>query len=189
MLLTILLCAALIGVDQLSKYFAVLYLKPVGSAPFIPGIIGLQYLENDGAAFSMLRGRQGLLIVVTGIALAAVLVFLLFRRPKNKWEYLALMLIFSGGMGNLIDRIAKGYVVDYFNFEFVRFAVFNVADSLVVVGFIIFAAVLIHGEYKQKKQREAVAGGEAPPDGATLKPEETDKVDTPPQRDAEDGND
>ena len=78
MLIYAILILLLVGADQLTKYLAASYLAPVGTAPFLPGIMELRYVENDGMAFSMLSGRQTLLIVVTGITLAALVWYLFF---------------------------------------------------------------------------------------------------------------
>ncbi len=104
----------LVGADQLTKYLAASYLAPVGTAPFLPGIMELRYVENDGMAFSMLSGRQTLLIVVTGITLAALVWYLFFKRPQARTERVAVCLIIAGGLGNLIDRVTAGRVIDFF---------------------------------------------------------------------------
>lgn len=155
MLLTILLCAALVGIDQVLKYLAVQYLAPVGAAPFIPGFIEFRYTENTGAAFNLLSGHQGILIAITGVALLFGLFILLFRRPKNKLEYISILMIVAGGIGNLVDRIANGFVVDYLRFLFVEFAIFNFADCLVVIGFILLVIAIFRAESRAKKKREA----------------------------------
>lgn len=170
MVLSIVLAVLLIGVDQLTKFFAVRYLMPVGTAPFIPGVLGLRYVENNGAAFSILAGQQTLLIIVTALALAGVGYYLFARRSKDKWQQAALLLIFAGGVGNLIDRIANGFVVDFFEVLFMNFAVFNVADCFVVVGFVLLVIALVRQELNAKKNKEASA---APTDAnESMPPEE-----------------
>lgn len=133
-LLTILGALALVGVDQALKYWAVSVLQPVGQLPLLPHLVDLRFVLNDGAAFGMLAGRQTFLQLFTGAALAALLIWLLVKKPDSKLEYTALLLIFSGGVGNLIDRALNGVVVDYINLLFMDFAVFNFADILVCVG-------------------------------------------------------
>lgn len=160
MLLTILLCAGLVGLDQWLKWLAVVYVKPAGVLPGIEGLFQLRYVENDGAAFSILAGQQGLLIVVTGLALLVVAWLLLFKRPQDKLEYLSLVCIFSGGVGNLIDRVANGYVVDYIDLQFMRFAVFNLADVLVCVGFGMLIVAVLRAEWQQRKLRAAQKAAE-----------------------------
>ena len=163
MLLTILLCAGLIGIDQLLKLWAVKSLAPVGAMPLIPHVMELRYVENNGAAFNLLSGRQVLLIVFTGAILLAGAYILLFRRPKDKLEYAAYVMVFSGGVGNLIDRIANGYVVDYLATLFINFAVFNFADILVCVGVALLVIAVFRAEGKErrlKKQSEDKAPAE-----------------------------
>lgn len=152
---TVLLCAALIGIDQLLKFWAVQNLAPIGTMPLIPHVMELRYVENDGAAFSLFSGMQPMLIVFTGIVLLGFCIVLLFRRPKKKLEYAAVLLIFAGGVGNFVDRVANGYVVDYLAPTFVNFAVFNFADILVVVGVCLLLVAVFRsewGEYRRKKQ-------------------------------------
>ena len=97
--------------------------------PLIPGIVELRYSLNQGMAFSLLWGRQGFLIAVTSIALLAVAVYLFWKRPPLA-ERIAWTMVLGGGVGNLIDRIMSGQVVDYINLLFVDFAIFNFADIL-----------------------------------------------------------
>lgn len=163
MLLTLLFCAGLVGLDQLFKWLAVTYLMPLGAYTVLPGVVGFQYVENTGAAFNIFAGRQIFLIIITGVALLGVAWYLVFRRPQNKLEYCSLVLIFSGGVGNLIDRIANGYVVDYIEFLFVRFAVFNFADILVCVGFALLFFAVVQGELRQAKKAKEQAGQQAAP--------------------------
>lgn len=155
MLITIVACVILIGLDQVCKMLAVQYLAPVGTMPVVPGIVEFRYIENDGAAFGILSNMQGLLIAVTGLALLAVAYVLFFKKPAGKLEYSALILIFSGGVGNLIDRIANGYVVDYINLLFIRFAVFNFADILVCVGFGLLVIAVLRAEWKNRQKAQA----------------------------------
>ncbi len=162
MLLTILLCAALIVVDQLLKHWAVVALAPAGAMPFIPGIMELRYIENDGSAFNLFSGMRVFLIVLTGAALLVGAYILLFRRPKDKLMYLSILMVFSGGMGNWIDRVRSGYVVDYFATLFIDFAVFNFADILICVGFGLLIIAFIRDEMRLKRQK-----AEEPPPGDT----------------------
>lgn len=136
MLIYVLIIAACAALDQIVKALAVHFLAPITTVPIIPQVFHLTYIENTGAAFSILAGRSVLLIVLTS-ALIAVLIWMLVGLPKTK-AYLTLNTAFSlvigGAIGNLIDRIRLGYVVDFFDFRLIGFAIFNVADCFVVVG-------------------------------------------------------
>ena len=147
---------ALAGLDQLLKLWATASLLPVGQAPLIPGFIELQYVLNDGMAFSMLSGRRWLLIGVTSVVLLAVAVYLLIR-PLPRLERITWMLILGGGLGNLIDRIRTGVVVDYLNFQFIDFPVFNFADICVCtgVGLLVLSLLL-----EMRKEHRTPASGD-----------------------------
>lgn len=142
---------ALIGLDQWTKSLAVSHL--MGKDPYViwPGVFELQYLENRGAAFGMLQGRQGFFFVIGIIVLAAALYFF-YRLPYRK-KYLPLGLcvaaIAAGAIGNMIDRLSQGYVVDFFYFCLINFPIFNVADCYVTVGAAALA-VLVMFYYKDE---------------------------------------
>lgn len=155
MLASILAVAAILAADQFTKFLATTYLAPVGAMPFLPGLMELRYVLNDGMAFSMLAGARWLLIVITGAALAALGWYTVVKREKqSRLEHAALLMVIGGGVGNLIDRVLHGYVVDFFATTFVDFAVFNVADCFVVVGVILLAVAILRQEFATKKDPE-----------------------------------
>ena len=125
--------AILVVIDQLIKHWPTAALLPVGSMDVLPGVVELRYCLNDGMAFSMLAGKQGLLIGMTSVMLLAVLI-MLFVRKMPLTERAAWTLVLGGGVGNLIDRVRLGYVVDMLDTMFMDFPVFNVADVFVVCG-------------------------------------------------------
>lgn len=154
--LTVFSIIVMVVLDQLSKWLAVVYLAPVGSVPFIPGVLRLTYAHNTGAAFSMLAGRQELLIGVTAAAMLVMLWLLLRRKMPNAFAHWGLAMIVGGGIGNLIDRVLNGYVVDYFDVIFMKFAIFNVADCFVVVGCVmLFIGVLFSEKFDVLRERKA----------------------------------
>ncbi len=129
--------AVIIGgivLDQLSKLLAVKLLAPIGSVPLWEGVLHLTYVENRGAAFGMLAEHRWVFMSISTIAIIAIAIYLYSGRNTSKLYTSALMLIVSGGIGNMIDRIALGYVVDFIDFALIDFAVFNIADSLVCIG-------------------------------------------------------
>ncbi len=114
-----LLCvAALVGLDQAIKFWAVSALQPVGAMPLIPHVVELRFVLNQGMAFSLLSGKQLFLIVATSAALLLVAYWLFFRSRNNRLQQAALILVLGGGIGNLIDRMLNGEVVDYINLLF-----------------------------------------------------------------------
>lgn len=143
--------------DQLTKYLTVLYLKPIDTLPIINDVIHLTYVENPGAAFGMMKDQRWLFMVVSSVSIVALLIYLFKKKTQHWMENLAIAFIVGGGIGNMIDRVILGYVVDMIDFRLINFAVFNVADSFVCVGagllmlYIILAGVQ---EYKEEKARK-----------------------------------
>ena len=153
-ILAIILC---IAADQVVKWYVTANLALYEQAPLLPGIVELYHIQNTGGGFSILAGHTWVLTVLTAIlmaGIAAALVKKWFHHPLAMWM---LTLILGGGLGNLIDRVRLGYVVDMFNFQFIRYPVFNVADIFVVCGTIGFAAyyILIHDKIAEKKEEDA----------------------------------
>ena len=124
----------LTAVDRLTKYLAVTTVKVNGPKEFLFGLFQFRYVENTGAAFSSFSGNTFILTVVTSIILAGCLILLLSKKIKSKFMNICLLLIISGGLGNLIDRIVYGFVVDFIEPLFIDFAVFNFADCCITVG-------------------------------------------------------
>ena len=141
---------ALIGADALSKYIAIKFLSGQGMVEIVPGLLGLRYVTNTGAAFSFLSGGTFFLIIFTGIGLLFIGWYVFIKKAVRGFEKFSLILIFSGGIGNLIDRVFRGFVVDYFDFLFMKFAVFNLADVYVCTGVAMYVARVIYSEYIKK---------------------------------------
>lgn len=158
--------ALLVVADQLIKQWASAVLQPVGAITLLPGIVELRYYLNDGMAFSMLAGKQTLLIVMTSIMLVCVLALLLLRK-MNPWERVSWMLILGGGVGNLIDRVLNGEVVDYINVLFVNFAVFNFADICITTGVIMLMLWVLYDSFKKDKEEKASTQQNENSDGTT----------------------
>ena len=158
--------ALLVVADQLIKQWAGAVLQPVGAITLLPGIVELRYYLNDGMAFSMLAGKQTLLIVMTSIMLVCVLALLLLRK-MNPWERVSWMLILGGGVGNLIDRVLNGEVVDYINVLFVNFAVFNFADICITTGVIMLMLWVLYDSFKKDKEEKASTQQNENSDGTT----------------------
>lgn len=150
--------AGLIGLDQLTKFLIDSNMRVHESFPVIAigdqHILNITYEQNTGAAFSILEGKQFLLIIATTLIIAAVLWALLSKRVKKTPYIWAMSLIVAGGIGNLIDRIARGFVVDFIDVKIIKFAVFNVADICAVVGAIAFLLFVIVDEIKESKAKK-----------------------------------
>ncbi len=146
MVLVVLSAVILTVIDQISKFLALEYLKPVGSVELVKGFMNLTFVENRGAAFGMLNGARWFFIIVTVIVTAVAFVYLKKYMPKAK-EYfyvkISIILILAGAWGNAIDRLLRGYVVDYFETTFITWPVFNVADIYVVAGTILLAFMFL----------------------------------------------
>ena len=145
MLISVIVAAVLAAVDQITKHIALTKLKPIGNTTFIKGFMDFTFVENRGAAFGILNGKIWLLLILAAI-ICAVIKYSMLKMPKTK-EYrllkAALTLILAGAVGNVIDRVIRGYVVDFFEFTFISFPVFNMADIYVVVGAIAMALIMI----------------------------------------------
>ena len=149
-LFSLLGAAVLVVIDQLIKHWATAALLPVGNMDLLPGIVELRYCLNDGMAFSMLAGKQTLLIGMTSVMLVVVAV-MLFTRKMPVWERISWTLILGGGVGNLIDRVLNGVVVDYINVLFMHFAIFNFADNCVCVGVGLLMLVVLLDSFKKEE--------------------------------------
>ena len=143
--------AALTAADQVIKLFVERFLAPVGTAEFINGFIGWNYVRNTGAAFGSFSDNTVLLSVVTGAVLLAGIVLIAMKKVKSKFCLVCAVMIISGGLGNLIDRVLKGYVVDFIDLQFMNFAVFNFADILVTVGAFALMFYVIADIFRDRK--------------------------------------
>lgn len=141
--------ALLIVIDQLTKSWAVNTLMEKGSMPFINGLIGFRYAENTGAAFSILRDKQLLLILMTSVIIIGLIGFMIkaVRMDEHVVVKLSYMLIISGAIGNLIDRVRLNYVVDLLEFKFIQFPIFNIADVCVVLGIVLLVIATLFLKY------------------------------------------
>ena len=126
----------LILIDQVSKYWAKTDIREDGPFTIIPKVLKLQYHENDGAVWGILSGRMSFLVILT-IIMIMILSFFYLKIPSKK-RYLPIRIIWvfimAGAVGNFIDRIRLGYVVDFIYFELINFPLFNLADSYLTVS-------------------------------------------------------
>ncbi len=126
----------LIVLDQITKYLAVVFLKNQDAIPLIPGWLELHYLENQGAAFGLLQNQKIFFVIIAALILALIC-YVLYKMPYAKHYtllHILLVLIASGAIGNMIDRLRQDYVVDFIYFVIINFPIFNVADIYVSVA-------------------------------------------------------
>lgn len=162
-ILPILFCSVMVVIDQVLKYSVVKYLKPIEYFNVLDGILRFRYVENSGAVFGSFATHTLILTVVSAVLLCITVYFLATDKSKSKFVNFCLLLMVSGGIGNIIDRIRLGYVVDYIEPLFVDFAVFNFADSLITVGaamLIVYLIVDIIKDAKRNKSLKTPADGE-----------------------------
>lgn len=170
MILTLIVFAATVLLDRLTKAWAMGPLREAGDLPLWEGVFHFHYTENRGAAFGMFQGMGWVFIAITVLALAVVAVVLWKTRGKtHPLLSVCLGLLASGAVGNLIDRLWLGYVVDFLYFKLINFAIFNVADACITLGAIGLAVyvLFVHERYKARQsggtpnQAEAQAAGVA----------------------------
>ncbi len=152
MLFSVLLVAGIVALDQLVKYWALTVVRAAGEIPLIDGVFYCVYTENRGAAFSILQGQRWFFIIATAVAVAALIWLLKKKFVMGQWGRMAVLFIIGGALGNFIDRVRLGYVIDMFDFRLINFAVFNVADSFIVIGGIMG---LIYFLFMDEKLRKA----------------------------------
>ena len=150
--------------DQITKLLATAYLQPITTQPIIKDAIHLTYVENRGAAFGMMADRREIFIILSTVTIVGMLIFLYLGQIEKRSHAIALSMIISGGIGNMIDRLALGYVVDFIDCRFVKypvlsggewrwtsFPVFNGADSFVCVGAALLVILLIRDMIEESK--------------------------------------
>ena len=134
--------AAVVAADQITKLLVLQHIPLHTQVPVIDGLVHWTYTQNTGAAFSSFKGMQWLFLLVFVLFAAAII----WEFPKKRWPFTTferwcIVSVFAGGLGNMIDRLRLGYVVDMIEVEFMQFPVFNVADCFITCGCI---ALLVH---------------------------------------------
>ncbi len=161
MITWIVIMVALVVIDQVTKLMALRLLEPVGSVNVIEGVFRFTYVENRGAAFGMFSEHRWVFMVISTVAIVALIIYLWKFRPDSRFACMAISMIAAGGIGNMIDRVYLGFVVDFL--DFCAFPelwawVFNVADACVCVGggmLVLWLILSIIQEYKQEKAQKA----------------------------------
>ena len=140
-----------VAADRVTK---VLAKRRVLRGTLIPGVVSFRSARNSGMAFSMLSGHFWLLTVFTALLIAGILAYLISRPGESPLLRAGLWLIAGGGLGNLYDRVTMGSVIDFIELDFVRFAIFNVADVCICVG----AALVLLGAWRNERKKERTHG-------------------------------
>lgn len=156
MIFLIISVIVLVGVDQLTKYLAVAQLAPNGSITAIPSFLNFTYVENRGAAFGILQDAKWFFLVLALVGVG-IIVWYILKRPHNFLLRSSLSLIAAGALGNAIDRLARGFVVDFIQLSFIDFPVFNVADICICVGAVLLAVYVIFFDKKEEIDDHSIA--------------------------------
>lgn len=154
--LSIIFCALLIGIDQGIKYLVIEYLKPIEYFDVFDNVLRFRYVENTGAVFGSFAAHTLFLTIFSIVLLGVVIYYLISNRNQSRFVNICLLLMVSGGVGNVIDRIRLQYVVDYIEPLFIDFAVFNFADCLITVGAFLLIFYLMFDLYKDFKKEKSV---------------------------------
>ena len=139
-----LFAAFIAAADQVTKYLTVANIPLYGQVEVLPGVVGLTYVQNFGAAFSSFQGQQWLFAIIFALFTGAIIWEYRKRSlPFTTFEWWCIIAVYGGGLGNMIDRVRLGYVVDMIETKFVEFPVFNVADCFITCGCIALIAHLV----------------------------------------------
>ena len=144
----------MVGLDQLTKYWTVQNIPLGEQVPVWPGVFHLTHFRNTGMAFSMLEGGRWIFLTLTAVVLALLIAAVVKKWLRHPLALAAVVFIVGGGLGNMIDRALYGYVVDMIEVEFMRFAVFNVADSFVCIGAALLVIWAIFFDKKKKPEEQ-----------------------------------
>ena len=157
-IISVVLMLVSVGLDQLSKYLVVANMELHESVDIIPGVLRFTYIQNDGAAFGSMDDKRWIFMVLSTVAIIGILVYLFWKKPQNKLLLSSLILITGGGIGNMIDRVALGYVIDFIDFcafPKIWMWVFNIADSCVCIGAGLLALWMILDMVRESKAEKA----------------------------------
>lgn len=141
----------IVALDFITKKIVASSMQLYQSIPVIDGVFNITFVKNTGASFGMMKGARWFFVAITLLLIAAVIYYILKNKVTDKLFLLSATFVVGGGIGNLIDRVVEGAVVDFFDFCLINFAIFNVADCFVVVGVILMAIYLVVSEIKSHK--------------------------------------
>ncbi|NMA79913.1 MAG: signal peptidase II [Clostridiales bacterium] len=166
--IALIVAAGLVGVDQLFKWLAIQKLEPIDTYSVLmigdKEVLNFTYTENSGAAFGILSNQRYLLLIITIAAMIAAIYLLASKKINHNFLIWSVSLIIAGGLGNLIDRIFRAYVVDYIDVRLINFAIFNFADCCVVIGTIglLIYVIFLDGRTQKDKALDTGDAGNIP---------------------------
>lgn len=144
------IAAVIVGLDQFFKYMVISNISLTDTVEFIKGIINFVYVKNTGAAFGIFAGKTYILSIVSVLVCAALILFMIKNKNKSTMLSLSLSMVLGGAIGNLIDRIVRGYVIDYIEPMFIDFPVINFADVAITVGAFLLVIYVIFFDGKKE---------------------------------------
>lgn len=152
MILWGIIALAIIALDQITKYLVINNISASDTITAIKGIIDFVYVKNTGGAFSILNNATWLLSIISVVFCVGVIVYFIKNKPQKKNECMALTLMFAGALGNAIDRIFRGFVIDFIKTSFIDFPVFNIADIAITVGAVLLVVqIVFYDSSKEEK--------------------------------------
>ena len=146
-MLNFIIISLILVFDIFTKYLSSFYFK-VSEIEVIKNILYFTYVENRGAAFGIMQNKQWFFILITLILIIAMILYILKVKPQDILLKLSLSFIIGGGIGNLIDRVFKGYVVDFIDLRIINYPVFNIADCFVVIGAVLLCVYILFSKEK-----------------------------------------
>lgn len=159
--IAVLVSVVLAAIDRLTKLLAVTYIQPVGSISLLKfgetEWLNLTYCENTGMSFSLLEGQRVLLIALPLVLIALIEWYIFSGRADTRAKLFSLAAVAGGGLGNLIDRVFSGYVVDFIDVRIIHFAIFNFADICAVCGGIVFTVLIFLEDKKKEHSNEKLS--------------------------------
>lgn len=151
--LSLAIAGLVVIIDQVIKYFVAMYLPQAGVVAAIPHLLDLNYVENRGVAFGMFENMRWIFVALTSVIIVILLYIIIFKKIKSKMFLISSALIIGGGIGNLIDRVLYGYVIDYLQLSFFS-PVCNFADYAVTVGTVLLVIYLLFMSDSSKKENK-----------------------------------
>ncbi len=155
-LITAVIISALTAIDQIIKYFIYNDLRPIGSKVIIKGVLQLSYVENTGAMMGIMQGKTSFLALAAAVILVVLFALIITKKIKFGFIYCCIIMIVSGGLGNMADRIFRGFVIDYIEVLFVDFYVFNFADCLITVAAFLIVGYEIYDMIQDSKRKKEI---------------------------------